>query len=114
MTAVLLATPTADRLWAALPLYSSAETWGQAVHLEVPIESGSEDGATVEADARTLYFWPDEHRLIMVFGRTPIARGAALRLPVPCNPIAISPTRLDVFAAARPGEQITLARAPRG
>jgi len=42
--AELLDTPTAERIWAALPIYSTAETWGGAVHFETPVESGRERG----------------------------------------------------------------------
>ena len=42
----LLNTPTADVVWRALPLYSTAEIWGKEVHFGVPLE------AYLEANAR--------------------------------------------------------------
>ena len=32
----LFDTLTADRIWAALPLHSTAETWGAVIHFETP------------------------------------------------------------------------------
>ncbi len=41
-------TPTADRVWATLPIYSTAELWGQALHFETHVETGRDRGATPE------------------------------------------------------------------
>src|SRR5690606_35819914 len=44
----LLATPTADRIWRALPIFSTAELWGQGeVLFERHLESGCERSARV-------------------------------------------------------------------
>jgi hypothetical protein len=110
LTATLRATPTADRIWAALPLFSSVETWGQAVHFEVPVETGREAGANATADVKTLYFWPDEHRIIAVFGKTPISRRGEKRLPVPCNAWADTSGDLSQLGGLEPGEKISLER----
>jgi uncharacterized protein len=47
--AELLETKTADRVWAQLPIYSTAETWGAAIHFETPVETGR------DATAKTVY-----------------------------------------------------------
>ncbi|MDO9384161.1 MAG: cyclophilin-like fold protein [Hyphomicrobiaceae bacterium] len=109
-SATLLDTPIAGRIWAALPLYSSAETWGQAIHFEVPVESGRERGATLKAERGTLYFWSDEHRVILAFGATPLARDGEMRLPVPCNAWAATETDLSILAAVTPGAKVSVVR----
>jgi hypothetical protein len=109
-SARLLDTAIADRIWAALPLYSSAETWGQAINFEVPVESGRERGATLRAEQGTLYFWSDEHRVIMAFGATPLSREGEMRLPVPCNPWASTETDLSILADVTPGEKVGVVR----
>ena len=47
----LLDTPTAGRIWQTLPIYSTAETWGEAVHFETHAETGREaHGKSVSLD----------------------------------------------------------------
>jgi hypothetical protein len=111
-TATLGSTTVAERIWAALPLFSVAETWGGAVHFELPVESGRETGATQAAAPGTLYFWSDEHRVILAFGPTPLSRAGEMRLPVPCNAWAVTGADLTELAKVTPGEKVTLARAP--
>lgn len=109
--ATLLDTVAADRIWAALPLFSSVETWGQAVHFELPIESGREAGATIKAERGTLYFWSDEHRVMLAYGATPLSRDGEMRLPVPCNAWAKTDANLAALANVTPGQKVRLVRA---
>lgn len=111
-TARLLDTPTADRIWAALPLFSSAEVWGQAIKFEVPVESGREADAVALASRDTLYFWPDESRVILAPGQTPISRPGEIRLPVPCNAWATTDEDLGDFSKVKPGQQVSIAKLP--
>ncbi len=101
----------ADRIWAALPLFSVAETWGAAIHFELPLESGREAGATLKAEPGTLYFWSDEHRVMLAFGPTPLSRAGEMRLPVPCNAWAVTEDDLSALSKVTPGQKVTLARA---
>jgi len=109
--AQLLDTPTAERLWHALPLHSTAETWGQAIHFETPIESGRERNARQLAEPGDIYFWVEDDRVVIVFGRTPISRPGELRLPRPCNLWARALDDVGVLKAVRPGEKVSVTSA---
>jgi hypothetical protein len=98
----------ADRIWAALPLNSVAEVWGAAVHFEVPVESGREAGATAAGKAGTLYFWSEEHRVLIPHGPTPISRVNEMRLPVPCTAWARTAFDVSALAPIRAGQKVSL------
>jgi len=109
--AQLLDTPTADRIWQALPLYSTAEPWGQAIHFGTPVESGRERNARQLATLGDIYFWVEDDRVIIVFGPTPISRPGELRLPRPCNLWARALDDVRVLKAVRPGEKVSVTSA---
>ena len=106
--AQLLDTPTADRVWRALPLYSTAEPWGQAIHFKTPLETGRERGARQLAALGDICFWVEDDRVIIVFGPTPISRPGELRLPRPCNLWARAIDDVGVLKAVRPGEKVSV------
>ena len=111
--AELLATPTAARIWAALPIHSSAETWGHVLQFEIPIESGRERDACVLATAGDLYFWSENDRILIPFGRTPISRPGEMRLPSPCNVWATAVDPVTPLNAVTPGEKVSMTAAEK-
>jgi uncharacterized protein len=109
--AALLDTPTADRLWRALPLHSTAETWGRSIRFETPVESGRERNAVLLAEPGDICFLVEDDRVIIAFGATPISRPGEMRLPRPCNLWARAPDDVGVLKAVRPGEKVSLTAA---
>ncbi len=101
-------TPTADRIWAALPAHSTAETWGASIHFEVPIESGRERGARQMIDRGQIAYWSEDDRIIIGFGPTPISRPSEIRLPNPCNIWATALDDVGALKAVRPGEKVSV------
>ena len=104
-------TATADRLWAALPLFSTAETWGDSLHFELPIETGRERGARLNGELGEVYFWADDDRILIAFGPTPISRPNEIRLPRPCNVLARTQDDVRALKAVTPGEKVSVRRA---
>ena len=104
-------TDTADRVWAALPLYSTAETWGGSVHFETLVETGRDRTARINATPGEIYFWIDEDRIIVPFGPTPISRPTECRLPSPCNVWAIALDDVATLKAVLPGQKVALVAA---
>jgi hypothetical protein len=109
--AELLPTPTADRIWAALPLYSTAETWGQAIHFETPVETGRERGARMLARSGEICFWIEQDRVLIAFGATPISRPGEIRLPSPCNVWANALDDVTLLNDVAPGEKVSVTAA---
>lgn len=106
--AEVLDTPTAHRIAAALPLHTTAETWGDAIHFEVPVHSGRERGARINAPLGDICFWGEEHRVLIGFGPTPISRPGEIRLPSPCNVWARAIDDVALLKTVRPGEKVSL------
>ena len=109
--ALLLDTPTADRVWQALPIHSTAETWGESLHFETPVETGRDRTARLNAVPGDICFWSEDDRVIIGFGPTPISRPAEIRLPRPCNVFARSLDDVRALAAVTPGEKVSMVRA---
>lgn len=106
----LAANATADRLWAALPLHTTVETWGKSVLLEVPVESGRERGARVLGRIGEIYHCAEDDRIVIAFGPTPISRPGEIRLPRPCTLLATTEDDLTGLAFIMPGEKISILR----
>ena len=109
--AELLETKTADRVWAQLPIYSTAETWGQSIHFETPVETGRDDTAKSVSEPGEICFWTEDDRVIIAFGPTPIAKSAEMRLPKPCNVWAMTRDDISLLNKVTPGEKVSVTAA---
>ncbi|WP_415947639.1 cyclophilin-like fold protein [Streptomyces sp. KLOTTS4A1] len=85
LTATLDDTPTSRALAKALPIVSSANTWGEEVYFDTGLNVDIEDGAEQVVAPGTVAFWTDGDALALPYGPTPISRGEECRLASPCN-----------------------------
>ncbi|MFO1169933.1 MAG: cyclophilin-like family protein [Hyphomicrobiaceae bacterium] len=104
----LLDTPTADVVWRALPLHSTAEIWGKEIHFEVPLEAYLEADARQIVTAGEIAFSPDGEAISIAYGKTPTSRGKQIRLATPSNVFAIAYDDVAAFAAVAPGAEISV------
>lgn len=104
----LLDTPTADRVWATLPIYSTAETWGEAIHLKTRVDTGREAGARWNVRPGDIAFWVEDDRIVVGFGPTPLSRPGEIRMPAPCNVWATALDDVRALAGVRPGDQASV------
>jgi hypothetical protein len=110
LDAELLDTPTARAVAAALPISSSALTWGEEVYFEVPVEVTREPGARAVVIPGEIAYWPDGHCIALGFGRTPISQGDETRLASPCNIFAKALGDVKALAKVKAGATTTVTR----
>jgi hypothetical protein len=85
LPAELHATLTAQKIWEALPLEGIANTWGDEIYFEIPVEIAQEPEARAEVDVGTLGYWPPGNAFCIFFGRTPASADERPRAASPVN-----------------------------
>jgi hypothetical protein len=108
LDADLLDTPTAKALAAALPITSSALTWGEEVYFEIPVRVPREKDARAVVTRGEVAYWPDGHCIALGFGRTPISQGNECRLASPSNIFAKIAGDVRLLAKVRPGTRVVV------
>ncbi|MFC7813163.1 MULTISPECIES: cyclophilin-like fold protein [unclassified Streptomyces] len=110
LTATLTDTPSTQALLKALPLTSSAHTWGEEVYFDTGVSVSRETDARQVVEPGTVAFWIDGDALALPYGPTPISRGDECRLASPCNVLG----RLDgdprLLATVRDGDPVRVER----
>jgi hypothetical protein len=106
LDAELLDTATAKAVLAALPVASSALTWGEEVYFEVPVHVAREKTARAIVTPGEIAFWPDGPAIAIGFGRTPVSQGDETRLASPCNVFARALGDVKSLAAVKAGSKV--------
>ncbi|MDH6124562.1 cyclophilin-like fold protein [Kitasatospora sp. GP82] len=110
-TATLRPTPTSEALWEALPISSSASTWGKEVYFGTPVSVPRETDAQQVVEPGTVAFWTDGDSLALPYGPTPISREDECRLASPCNLLGSLDGDPQVLRTVRSGDPIRVERA---
>jgi len=101
---------TAEAIWKALPFESVAQTWGEEVYFEIPVELELENPQT-EVEVGDVGYWPPEHCMCIFFGKTPFSKDD--------KPVAYSPVNVfgrvvgdpKIFSKVKDGDRIRVEKA---
>ena len=104
----LVDTPAARDLANALPVTSSAHTWGNEVYFSVPIHATLDDDARQVVAPGTICFWVQGASLALPFGPTPVSVGNECRLVTAVNVLGKLEGDPAVLASIREGDKVTV------
>jgi hypothetical protein len=110
MLATLNDTPTAERLWEALPFESTVNTWGQEIYFSIPVQHDLGADARDKMEVGELGYWPTGSAFCIFFGKTPASKGDEPRAASPVNPFGRIEGDVKVFRGVRDGETICVER----
>ena len=103
---VLNDTPTARKLFDALPCSSTGSTWGEEVYFRVPVQGELEPDARQVVPAGTICFWVEGQSLAIPFGPTPVSRGDECRLVTKVNVLGKLEGDPRILKSVRDGDEI--------
>jgi hypothetical protein len=110
LTLDLLDTPTAEAIWKAAPFTSEANTWGDEVYFDAPVEVRLERDARDLVEPGEIAFWVEGSSIAIGFGPTPISHGQEIRLAARTNLWARARGDVRVLAAVKDGDPIRVER----
>jgi hypothetical protein len=85
MEAELNDSSTAQMIWEALPVTGRANTWGDEIYFEIPVEAEQAPDARADVEVGELGYWPVGRAFCIFFGPTPISTGDQPRAASPVN-----------------------------
>jgi hypothetical protein len=104
--AILNDGPTADAIWKALPIEGRANTWGDEIYFEIPVQLGEEEGASEVVQLGDLGYWPTGHAFCIFFGLTPVSSGDEIRAASAVNIFGHIEGEATVFKGVSNGDRI--------
>ena len=104
-------TPTAQQIWAALPLEGQTNVWGDEIYFEIPVMASQSAEARVELAVGELAYWPVAHAFCIFFGPTPVSIDEKPRAYSPVNIVGRVTGDATRFKAVKAGALVRLERA---
>ena len=101
---------TARKIWEALPIESTANTWGDEIYFPIPVKMGLEDAKPVVSEG-DLGYWPPGSAFCIFFGPTPMSQGDEIRPASPVNVFGRIVGDSKIFKKVTAGARIIVEKA---
>ena len=102
-------TKTAAKVFEALPITSTINTWGDEIYFTIPVEAGSENAQEL-VSLGDIAYWPPGKALCVFFGKTPISKNDEIKPASPVNIIGKVEGDLKLLEKVKDGEEIIIRR----
>ena len=107
----LIESPTAQKIWRALPIEGAASIWGDEIYFAIPISAAQEPNARQEVTVGTIAYWPAGEAFCIFFGPTPVSRDDTPRAYSPVNILGKIKGDLDRLKTVQQGASVRLRKA---
>ena len=104
--AVLNDSDTADKIWDALPITGSANTWGDEIYFSIPVNTSAEPGSSAVVAMGDLAYWPPGTAFCIFFGPTPASQGDDIRAASAVNVFGKVQGDPTLFKQVRSGQPV--------
>jgi hypothetical protein len=111
VTGTLSDCPTAAAIWDALPIKSTADTWGDEIYFTIPVQVELDDTAQEVVMKGDLGYWPSGPAFCIFFGPTPASRGTEIRPASAVNVFGKITGDLSELKKVRSGSAILVEKA---
>ena len=108
--AVLNDSPTAVKIWEALPIEARGSTWGDEIYFSIPVEAAQAKDARDLVSVGELGYWPPGTAFCIFYGRTPASTDDRPRAASPVNIIGKVVGDATAFRAVSSGARVRLER----
>ena len=95
----------AQKIWDALPIEGSVNTWGDEIYFSIPVNIPLEDGKEVVSEG-DLGYWPPGSAFCIFFGPTPASQGDEIRPASAVSVFGKVNGDAKVFKKVNPGAKI--------
>jgi hypothetical protein len=109
-TAELNDSPTAQKIWDALPIKGRANVWGDEIYFEISVEMPQEPDARQDMEVGELGYWPVGRAFCIFFGPTPVSTGDKPRAYSPVNVLGRVLGDVRGLKSVGNGENVTISK----
>ena len=111
LSAELNDSPTARKIYAALPIEGRANVWGDEIYFDIGISAELEPDARENVEVGELGYWPSGTAFCIFYGPTPVSTGPEPRAASPVNILGQVNDDATVLRGTQHGASVIISKA---